>query len=101
MVERLVYAEFWTLFGIFRLCHCDRRTTPVLNQTPKMRPGKMSVLLLAGMAVLFSTDANASGSFVDVRSVDLTITVELRYAGSNNFLEPLLYPLGTRSLALP
>src|SRR6266576_3881995 len=66
-----------------------------------MRPDKMSVLLVAGMAVLVSTDANASGPFVDVRSVDPTITVELRYAGRNNFLGYSLYPLGTPALARP
>jgi zinc D-Ala-D-Ala dipeptidase len=62
----------------------------------------MSVLLVAGMAAaLVSMDANASGPFVDVRSVDPTITVELRYAGRNNFLGHPLYPLGTRALARP
>jgi zinc D-Ala-D-Ala dipeptidase len=66
-----------------------------------MRPYKMSVLLVAGMAALVSTDANASGPFVDVRSVDPTIRVELRYAGSNNFLGHSLYPAGTRALARP
>src|SRR5437867_12858468 len=66
-----------------------------------MRSDKMSVLLVAGVAVLVSTDANASGPFVDVRSVDPTITVELRYAGSNNFLGHSLYPVGTRALARP
>ena len=66
-----------------------------------MRPDKVSVLLVAGMAVLVSTDANASGPFVDVRSVDPTITVELRYAGSNNFLGHSLYPVGIRALARP
>ncbi|PYL73658.1 MAG: D-alanyl-D-alanine dipeptidase, partial [Verrucomicrobia bacterium] len=53
------------------------------------------------MAVLVSTDAHASGPFVDVRSVDPTITVELRYADSNNFLGHSLYPVGTRALARP
>ena len=52
-------------------------------------------------AALVSMDANASGPFVDVRSVDPTITVELRYAGSNNFLGHSLYPVGTRALARP
>jgi zinc D-Ala-D-Ala dipeptidase len=52
-------------------------------------------------AALVSMDANASGPFVDVRSVDPTITVELRYAGRNNFLGHSLYPLGTRALARP
>ena len=67
-----------------------------------MRRYSMSVLLVAGMAAaLGSMDANASGPFVDVRSVDPTITVELRYAGRNNFLGHPLYPLGTRALARP
>jgi zinc D-Ala-D-Ala dipeptidase len=66
-----------------------------------MQPYKMSVLLVAGMAALVSTDANASGPFVDVQSVDPTITVELRYAGRNNFLGHSLYPRGTHALARP
>ena len=48
---------------------------------------------------LVSMDANASDSFVDVRSVDPTIIVELRYAGRNNLLGQPLYPYGTRALA--
>src|SRR5438876_4685969 len=67
-----------------------------------MRRYSMSVLLVAEMAAaLVSMDANASGPFVDVRSVDPTITVELRYAGRSNFLGHPLYPLGTRALARP
>ena len=50
---------------------------------------------------LVSTDANADDSLVDVRSVDPTIIVELRYAGRNNFLGHSLYPHGTRALARP
>src|SRR4029453_18440758 len=51
-------------------CHLRLPELWLSNQTPKMRPYKMSVLLVAGMAALVSTDANASGPFVDVRSVD-------------------------------
>src|SRR5438128_5277614 len=62
----------------------------------------MFVLLVAGIAgALGSMDANADGPFVDVRSVDPTITVELRYAGRNNFLRHPLYPHGTHALARP
>src|SRR5207302_8262974 len=62
----------------------------------------MCVLLVVGMAAaLASMNANAGGPFVDVRSVDPTITVELRYAGRNNLLGHSLYPLGTRALARP
>ena len=61
----------------------------------------MSVLLVAGMAALVLTHANASRPFVDVRSVDPTITVELRYAGKRNFLGHSLYPRGTHALVRP
>ena len=62
----------------------------------------LCVSIIGGMAAaLVSMDANASGPFVDVRSVDPTITVELRYVGRNNFLGHSLYPLGTRALARP
>src|SRR5438876_11628610 len=67
-----------------------------------MRRYSMSVLLVAEMAAaLVSMDANANGPFVDVRSVDPTITVELRYAGRNNFLGHSLYPYGAHALARP
>jgi D-alanyl-D-alanine dipeptidase len=48
---------------------------------------------------LVSMDANAGDALVDVRSVDPTIIVELRYAGRNNLLRQPLYPHGTRALA--
>src|SRR5438309_3145832 len=65
-----------------------------------MRPFTVCVSLLAGVAIaLVSMDANAGGSLVDVRSVDPTIIVELRYAGRNNLLRQPLYPHGTRALA--
>src|SRR5437899_10430116 len=67
-----------------------------------MRPFNVNISLLAGMALaLVSMDANAGDSFVDVRSVDPTILVELRYAGRNNLLSYPLYPHGTRALARP
>jgi D-alanyl-D-alanine dipeptidase len=50
---------------------------------------------------LVSMSANAGDSLVDVRSVDPTIMVELRYAGRNNLLGQPLYPHGTRALARP
>src|ERR1700746_1258226 len=67
-----------------------------------MRPFNINLSLLAGMAsALVSTAANAGDSFVDVRSVDPTIIVELRYAGRNNLLGQPLYPYATRALARP
>ena len=66
----------------------------------QMRHLSRYVPLLAGVAMaLVSKDANAGGSFIDVRSVDPTIVVELRYAGRNNLLRQPLYPHGTRALA--
>ena len=50
---------------------------------------------------LTSLEANAQAILVDVRSVDPTITVELRYAGRRNFLRHSLYPRGTHALARP
>jgi D-alanyl-D-alanine dipeptidase len=51
---------------------------------------------------LISLNANAADPvLVDVRSVDPTITVDLRYAGRNNFLRHSLYPHGTHALARP
>jgi D-alanyl-D-alanine dipeptidase len=49
-------------------------------------------------ATLASTNAIAGNHFVDIRSVDPTIVVELRYAGQNNFLGHPIYPSGTRAL---
>ncbi|HEX4769696.1 MAG TPA: M15 family metallopeptidase [Bryobacteraceae bacterium] len=50
---------------------------------------------------LISLTAKADAVLVDVRSVDPTITVDLRYAGRNNFLRHSLYPHGTHALARP
>jgi D-alanyl-D-alanine dipeptidase len=67
-----------------------------------MRRFDMSVFLVAGMvAALVSINADASGPFIDVRSVDPTITVELRYAGRKNFLGHPLYPIKAHALARP
>ena len=67
-----------------------------------MRQLNLYAPLFAGVAMaLVSTDANASDFLVDVRSVDPTIIVELRYAGRHNFLRHSLYPHGTHALARP
>src|SRR4029077_13697354 len=50
---------------------------------------------------LISLNASADPVLVDVRSVDPTITVDLRYAGRHNFLGLLLYPRGTQALVRP
>jgi D-alanyl-D-alanine dipeptidase len=67
-----------------------------------MRRFDLCVSIIGGMAAaLVSTDATAGEPLVDVRSVDPTITVELRYAGRHNFLRHSLYPHGTHALARP
>ena len=45
--------------------------------------------------------AQAAVPLVDIKSVDPTILVELRYAGRNNLTGHPLYPLGTRALVRP
>ena len=50
---------------------------------------------------LISLNANADPVLVDVRSVDPTITVDLRYAGRKNFLGHSLYPRGSHALVRP
>lgn len=63
---------------------------------------RLNALLLAFVAVtLSSLDANAGGPLVDIRSVDPTIVVELRYAGRKNLVGYPLYPRGTCALARP
>jgi len=46
-------------------------------------------------------EANGGSQLVDIRSVDPTIIVELRYAGRNNLVGHPLYPKGTCALARP
>jgi D-alanyl-D-alanine dipeptidase len=53
------------------------------------------------VSILILRDANAEGPLVDIQSVNPTIVVDLRYAGSNNFVRHPLYAQGTRALARP
>jgi zinc D-Ala-D-Ala dipeptidase len=63
---------------------------------------RLNIPLFAAMAVaLLSLDANAGGPLVDIRSVDPTIVIELRYAGQNNLAGRPLYPRGTCALVRP
>ena len=45
-----------------------------------------------------SATATADSDFVDVRSVDPTIVIDLRYASPNNFTHRPLYPSGTPAI---
>jgi D-alanyl-D-alanine dipeptidase len=63
---------------------------------------RFNVPLFAAMVVVLPPlAANAGGPLVDIRSVDPTIIVELRYAGQNNLVGYPLYPRGTCALARP
>ncbi len=48
-----------------------------------------------------SVAAQAAIPLVDIKSVDPTIVIELRYAGPKNLAGQALYPPGTRALARP
>jgi len=65
-----------------------------------MRPLNAPLLALLAVA-LSSLDVNAGGPLVDIRLVDPTIVVELRYAGRNNLVGYPLYPRGACALARP
>jgi D-alanyl-D-alanine dipeptidase len=63
---------------------------------------RLNAPLFVSVAVILSSlEANAGGPLVDVRSVDPTIVVELRYARRNNLVGYPLYPQGTCALARP
>ncbi len=65
-----------------------------------MRRPNVPLIAVMGLAVT-SLAANAGTPLVDIRSVDPTIIVELRYAGRNNLVGYPLYPHGTSALARP
>jgi D-alanyl-D-alanine dipeptidase len=61
-------------------------------------------LLLFGGVVITAQSLEAESSkleLLDIRSVDPSIVVELRYAGPNNITGRTLYPSGTRALVRP
>ena len=55
--------------------------------------------LIALAPALVVNTAHANGPLVDIQSVNPTIVVDLRYAGSNNLVKCPLYPQGARALA--
>jgi zinc D-Ala-D-Ala dipeptidase len=66
------------------------------------RHSKVWICLIVALAPgLISSSANAERPLVDIQSVNPTIVVELRYAGSNNLVKHPLYPQGMRALARP
>lgn len=65
-------------------------------------PGNFSSIALLAAFVLVATDVSGKtrddNEFVDITTVDRTIIVDLRYAGSNNVAHQPLYPPGTTAL---
>lgn len=73
-----------------------------ISQPMQIRHSKVWICLFVALApVLVSSSASADGPLVDIQSVNPTILVELRYAGSNNLVRHPLYPQGARALARP
>jgi D-alanyl-D-alanine dipeptidase len=60
-----------------------------------------SFILPADVVVLNSVVTQPAIPLVDIKSVDPTIVIELRYAGANNLLGRALYPPGTRAVVRP
>jgi D-alanyl-D-alanine dipeptidase len=59
------------------------------------RNALLQLFLLSSLALGKSNDP---GEFVDIKSVDKTIAIDLRYASSNNVAHRPLYPPGTPAL---
>lgn len=63
------------------------------------RSAILSLALFVPRAVFGQSPApNPEGEFVDIRRVDPTIVIDLRYAGPNNFTHRPLYPPGMPAL---
>lgn len=56
--------------------------------------------VIAGGQVAFAQSVNDI-PLVDIKLLDATIVVDLRYADTNNFTKRALYPLGTKALVRP
>jgi len=79
-----------------------KRQSRCISQTMQARHNNVWFCLFLALApMLVSIAANAEGPLVDIQSVNPTIMVDLRYAGSNNLVKQPLYPQGTRALARP
>jgi D-alanyl-D-alanine dipeptidase len=92
-------------FAIYRLKHkIDMlRLVPEFGFQSMRRWTSLTLLLLIAVAITAqSLGAEASKlELVDIRSVDSSIVVELRYATPNNLTGHALYPPGTRALVRP
>ena len=62
--------------------------------------GSLIVIFLAG-SLMKPAGAQEAPDLVDIRKVDRTIVIDLRYAGPNNIAGRPLYPPGTEALVRP
>src|ERR1700738_302770 len=87
-------------------CSVSRKLRPLVSSRWIEVLPPMSVLRISRHillpAFLFSRLAfgkeTAPAEFVDIKSVDKTIVIDLRYASANNVAHRPLYPLGTHAL---
>src|SRR3989441_10102649 len=59
------------------------------------------IAIVLSIMALKSAAAEPAIPLVDIKSVDPTIVIELRYAGANNLAGRALYPPGTPALVRP
>jgi D-alanyl-D-alanine dipeptidase len=72
------------------------------SYSPRRCIGLAMLLLVAVLITAQSLSAEESKlELLDIRSIDPSIVVELRYAGRNNLTGHALYPPGTRALVRP
>lgn len=72
------------------------------SYSPRLCIGLMMLFLVAVLITAQSLRAEESKfELLDIRSVDPSIVVELRYARRNNLTGHALYPAGTRALVRP
>ena len=64
-------------------------------------PSAGFILILAATVVARNSFGQERIRLIDIKSVDPTIVIDLRYAGSNNIAGRPLYPPGTRALIRP
>jgi D-alanyl-D-alanine dipeptidase len=64
-------------------------------------PSAGLILILAATVLARNSFGQERIQLIDIKSVDPTIVIDLRYAGSNNIAGRPLYPAGTRALIRP
>jgi len=82
-------------------CDCERiRDSRLIGQAMRC----FNVPFISPAALVLAVKCVAAQTaipLIDIKSVDPTIVIELRYAGANNLAGRALYPPGTRALVRP